>query len=985
MQKKQWIPFITLAALLILAIMVPVAGAYETYTDCASCHGNFTATPYSALAAAKAANPVWTGGLHNTHRNSSTATPQGMLNSNCNACHSGTSRTPVFMNLSAAAAPFNQSCTGCHDGPGLRAHHVNSGSDTCYDCHSDPAPDPENVLRPVFSATFGTTSGTTRVNDPCSSTTAGFEGRLADVTTVGLDNDGNLLYDQNDPACAPASAPKISVSPTTLTFGNQATGSSSAAQTVTISNTGTATLNVTGITNSNTTDFTVTAPSTPFNVAAGGSQTFSVVFGPVSTGAKSATITVSSNAGSPTVSATGTGTVPPAPVLSVSPATLTYANQNVGTTSATQTVTLSNTGNASLTVNGLINSNATDFVVAGVTVPFNIAASGSQTFTVAFKPGSAGAKSATISITSNGGNGSVTANGTGVTPATPVLSVSPATLTYANQNVGTTSATQTVTLSNTGNASLTVNSVTNGNTTDFVVAGVTVPFNIAASGSQTFTVAFKPGSAGVKSATISITSNGGNGSVTANGTGVTPATPVLSVSPATLTYANQNVGTTSATQTVTLSNTGNASLTVNSITNGNTTDFVVAGVTVPFNIAASGSQTFTVAFKPGSAGAKSATISITSNGGNGSVTANGTGVTPATPVLSVSPATLTYANQNVGTTSATQTVTLSNTGNASLTVNSITNGNTTDFVVAGVTVPFNIAASGSQTFTVAFKPGSAGAKSATISITSNGGNGSVTANGTGVAIVTQPILSVSPASLTFANITVNTTTSKTVTISNTGNAPLNITDITKTGSAAFSFSPASFSPINAGASATLTVTYAPTVAGTDPGSTINITSNGGNASINLTGSAVQPPATGTGDVALVKLTVPSKITAKVGEARDYHVSAGATTTSKKIKATVTLQAAADNVKVTLNSARKTEDLKATETRKFEFEAKISCTKSGTWPITWTAQIAAPSNSNPANDTITGTTQVVCSGSTEEQAEESDSSDDRRVVYQYRVN
>ena len=763
--KKQLIVYFTMISLLVLAIMIPGAGAYETYSaGCEGCHGSFRANTYSSQAVAKAANPAWPGtslALHNGHANASTATPPGMLNGNCNACHFGSSKTPVYTYQSSGAAPFNHSCSGCHDGPGLRAHHVNRGADTCYDCHSDPAPDAENVLRPVYAAAFGTASGTTGVNDACNPTAAGFEGRLKDVTTLGLDNDGNLLYDQADPACAPASAPKISVSPTSLTFGNQATGSTSAAQTVTISNTGSASLNVTGITNSNATDFNVTAPSTPFTVAAGGSQTFSVVFAPVSTGAKSATITVASNAGNPTVSATGTGTAPPLPVLGVSPTTtLAFGNQTVGTTSTTQTVTLSNTGNASLTVNGLTNSNATDFVMAGVTVPITIAAGGTQTFTVAFKPGSTGAKSASISIASNGGNGSVGASGTGVAVAAPVLGVSPTTtLAFGNQTVGTTSTTQTVTLSNTGNASLTVNGLTNSNATDFVMAGVTVPITIAAGGTQTFTVAFKPGSTGAKSASISIASNGGNGSVGASGTGVAAAAPVLGVSPTTtLAFGNQTVGTTSTTQTVTLSNTGNASLTVSSITNSNTTDFVMAGVTVPITIAAGGTQTFTMACKPGSTGAKSASISIASNGGNGSVGASGTGVAAAAPVLGVSPTTtLAFGNQTVGTTSTTQTVTLSNTGNASLTVSSITNSNTTDFVMAGVTVPITIAAGGTQTFTMAFKPGSTGAKSASISIASNGGNGSVSASGTGVAVA-APVLGVSPTTtLAFGNQTVGTT------------------------------------------------------------------------------------------------------------------------------------------------------------------------------------------------------------------------------------
>jgi hypothetical protein len=242
-------------------------------------------------------------------------------------------------------------------------------------------------------------------------------------------------------------------------------------------------------------------------------------------------------------------------------------------------------------------------------------------------------------------------------------------------------------------------------------------------------------------------------------------------------------------------------------------------------------------------------------------------------------------------------------------------------------------------------------------------------------------------------VTVNTTASKTVTISNTGSAPLNITNITKAGSAAFSFSPATFPSIAAGANVTLTVTYTPTIAGADTGSTINITSNGGNATVSLTGSAVQQPTTGTGDVALVKLNVPSKITAKVGKVLNIHVLAGATTTAKQAKATATLAASAGGVTVTIDHPSTTEELKSGETRRLmifaktretggsktlEFEAKISCTQTGIWPITWTAQISADENSNPANDTLTGTTQVVCSGTTTEK------SNGWPSVYQYRI-
>jgi len=745
--KKKWIAYIAFITLLVFAIMVPVAGAYQTYSDgCVNCHGDFRTNTYNSLAAAKAYNPAWPGttlALHNGHANSATGTPPGMLNGNCNACHFGSSRTPVYTYQSSGTAPFNQSCSGCHDGPGLRAHHVNSGADTCYDCHNDPTPDAENVPRPVYTAALGTTSGTTRVNDACNPAAAGFEGRIKDVTNLGLDNDGNLKYDQNDPACA-AAAPIIGVSPTTLSFGNQAVNITSTAKTVTISNTGTAILSITGITNSNTTDYILTAPSIPFNVAAGGSQTLTISFTPGSTGAKSATVSMTSNAGNATVSATGTGI---APVLSLSPTTLTFASQTIGSTSAAKTVTISNTGTGTLNVTGITSSNS-EFAVS---------------------------------------------------PST----VSP----------------------------------------------------IAPGGSATLNVTFTPGAP---------------------------------------------------------------------------------------------------------SGSKSSTISILSDGGNATVSGTGTGVTAG--ALSVSPATLPFASQTVGTTSATQTVTISNTGGAALTVNSITNGNTIDFVLSAPATPLTINDGASQIFTVAFKPAASGARSSTITVASTAGNATVSATGTGVTIVTQPVLSVSPSSLTFANVKVSTTVSQTVTISNTGNAPLNITNITKAGSAAFSFSPASFASIAAGANATLTVTYSPAVVGTDTGS-ITITSDGGNATVNLAGSAVQQPSPGTSDVALVNLSVPSKVTVKVGQTLDLHVLAGATTTNNEVDATVTLNAASDSrVKASIDHYSLTEEIKsdATDPKKFEFEAKISCTKKGTWPVTWTAKINAASNSNTNNDTLKGTTQVTCS-------------------------
>ncbi len=142
-----------------------------------------------------------------------------------------------------------------------------------------------------------------------------------------------------------------SVTPTTLNFGNQLVGTTSAAQMVTVKNTGTASITVTS----------VTAPA-PFaagtacnnkKLAPNGSCIVNVVtFKPTASGSATAMLTVAfaASIASQTVSLNGNGI---APVANVSPGTLTFANQQVGTNSATQMVTLSNTGTAPLQINNI--------------------------------------------------------------------------------------------------------------------------------------------------------------------------------------------------------------------------------------------------------------------------------------------------------------------------------------------------------------------------------------------------------------------------------------------------------------------------------------------------------------------------------------------------------------------------------------------------------------------------------------------------------
>lgn len=142
----------------------------------------------------------------------------------------------------------------------------------------------------------------------------------------------------------------------------------------------------------------------------------------VSDGASSASATL---AGCTTTSPSPTpAPSPTAPRASFSPSTLTFAPQDVGTTSASQTITLSNTGTAPLFVNGEqhlglnpLDFNVTDDQCVGTT----IAVGASCTLTIVFNPTATGSRTATLSVTDTAPNSpqALTFNGTGVSAAGP--------------------------------------------------------------------------------------------------------------------------------------------------------------------------------------------------------------------------------------------------------------------------------------------------------------------------------------------------------------------------------------------------------------------------------------------------------------------------------------------------------------------------------------------------------------------------------------
>jgi hypothetical protein len=309
--------------------------------------------------------------------------------------------------------------------------------------------------------------------------------------------------------------------------------------------------------------------------------------------------------------------VVPSPAVTLSTNVINFGNQAVGTTSASQPVTLTNTGNGALTINSI--ATTADFAQTN-NCGSVVAASANCTINVTFTPGATGARNGalTISDSASGSPRIVNLSGTGIAPA---VSLSASVLNFGNQQVGTTSIAQTVTVTNTGNASLTLNSISaSGGFAQTNNCGA----SLAASSACAINVTFTPSTAGAWLGTLSISDNasGSPHTITLAGTGTTAA---LIVSTSNLVFAGQRIGTTSAAQSVTISNVGAATLTLSSI---NTTGDFAQTNTCGGSLSPGMNCVINVTFTPTAVAARSGALTITHNaaGSPTNVNLSGTGL-----------------------------------------------------------------------------------------------------------------------------------------------------------------------------------------------------------------------------------------------------------------------------------------------------------------------------------------------------------------------
>ena len=393
-----------------------------------------------------------------------------------------------------------------------------------------------------------------------------------------------------------------------------------------------------------------------------------------------------------------------------------------------------------------------------------------------------------------------------------------------------------------------VETVTNRQTVALNILGISAggDFNqtntcqqpLAPNGTCTISVFFTPSTTGTRTGTLTVTDDASNSPQTAALTG-TGATSAISLSPSSLAFGNQVLNTSSAVQKITVTNTGAINLTVNSVAASggySETDSCSSVTLTPGQ-----NCTINVTFSPMVTGSISGAVTVndTGTGAPHVITLTGSGQL----AVSIS-ANLTFAAVNVGSSSSPQNMTLTNNQSQSLSFTATTSG---DFSAVGSgTTPCNgtLAAKAKCTYSVTFTPTMNGLIKGALTVTHNAA-GSPTVGGltgTGQNGPASP-LTFTPSTLSFGNVALNTSSTKTVTIKNVGTTTVNISSTT--GSGYYVVTPSGATPcggaLNAGKSCTVTATFTPLVVGSSIGGLSVVDDSAVSPQIqNMTGTGVLP-------------------------------------------------------------------------------------------------------------------------------------------------
>ncbi|MBJ6750324.1 choice-of-anchor D domain-containing protein [Geomonas anaerohicana] len=623
-----------------------------------------------------------------------------------------------------------------------------------------------------------------------------------------------------------AAIPIALSSPASLAFGDQPYGSVSAAKTITLTNGGRSDLTVTSVAlaGANPGEFAVTANNCVATLAPAAGCSISVTFNPTVAAAANASLTINSDdPARPALSVPVTGTGIASALATLNPLQLIFDPQLVATTSAAKTISLANTGNQDLGVSAirLTGGTVADFSVSH-DCPVTLVPAASCTISVTATPSLAGTVLADLAIDTTSPAASTAIVPLSVIGTAPIAVANPTSLNFANQFAKSASAARQVVISNAGTAPLVVSGIgfAGANPGDFSQSSNCAGGPIAVGASCTVNVVFTPQAMGNRAANLAVATSDPVTplvNVALAGTGVAP---VGSVAPASLSYGNVLVNTSSLPQTVTVSNqSSTTALQISAITLTGTdpTHFSLTS-SCGSTVAPGGSCSVAISFTPLAEGAKSAALTVVSNdpfngtpAGTFSVPLTGLGTT-----ITLSSQALYFGAQVVNNNSSKQIVSILNTSDLPMAVSDIAMGgvNPGDFTQTNGCPP-TLVGGESCTINIKFRPTAPGPRSATLYIydSAAGSPQSIPISGTGMS---GPAAGVNPTSINFGSVTRGSTSvPQTIALTSTGGVPLLVSSISLSGTAAADFTlvnndcPIGGAGLPAGASCTVSVSFAP--------------------------------------------------------------------------------------------------------------------------------------------------------------------------------
>ncbi|MBB6085686.1 DUF7933 domain-containing protein [Wenzhouxiangella marina] len=508
-----------------------------------------------------------------------------------------------------------------------------------------------------------------------------------------------------------------------------------------------------------------------------------------------------------------------AAVLVIDPSLIDFGPQRLGTTSAALSASIENQGNDVLSVVS-IDGPAAPFAAAGgdcPAAPFDLAPGASCFLAYDFSPLALGPSSLALAVTSNAAtvDDTLVLQGVGIEPA---LTITPAAIDFGDQLINTSSPALSASLSNSGTATLLITDLS-APAGDFAVVTSdcgTLPITLPVGSSCSIDYRFSPTATGPALSTINVTSDAPSSvdSFDLSGNGIQGA---LALSSTLIDFPDTNLLAGPSLIDLTLSNAGDGLLTISAISDPLAPFTVLTGARggadcgpVPIALVPGGSCNLHVQFAPPTLGDFTSSFELASDSPSSPdvVTLNGRGVQA---LLTLGSNALLFPDTAVGAT-ASQNLALQNDGNIDLNVSLNDDPGAPFTVLPGNCTgdPILLTPTASCELEVQFAPQAPGDFTASFLVDSDSGEAapSVDLSGRGL----QGILSLDASDLDFPVTALGETSLLQVTLSNTGNLLLTVSDLIGP-SAPFAIESSTCGslpfPLDAAASCSLTISFAP--------------------------------------------------------------------------------------------------------------------------------------------------------------------------------